>query len=143
MTSCRMSSIKHRRTFLLRKEIGMQKWTRMLVTTDKAFVDPYAMTTQMREDSDLWSSHLHDLVLANTFGHHKTSRRWTWHNPHEQHHNHIDYILVRKRFQSGVNSTRTRSFPGGDTGSDHDLLMMTFRLRLKKNQQAKTHKTQV
>ena len=78
-----------------------------------------------------------DPVLANTFGHHKTSRRWTWHNPHEQHHNHIDYILVRKRFQSGVNSTRTRSFPGADIGSDHDLLMMTIRLRLKKNQQAR------
>ena len=27
---------------------------------------------------------------------------------------------------------RTRSFPGTDIGSDHDLLMMTFRLRLKK-----------
>ena len=27
---------------------------------------------------------------------------------------------------------RTRSFPGADIGSDHDLLMMTFRLRLKK-----------
>ena len=25
-----------------------------------------------------------------------------------------------------------RSFPGADIGSDHDLLMMTFRLRLKK-----------
>ena len=27
---------------------------------------------------------------------------------------------------------RTRSFPGTDIGSDHDLLMMTFHLRLKK-----------
>ena len=26
---------------------------------------------------------------------------------------------------------RTQSFPGADTGSDHDLLMMTFRLHLK------------
>ena len=40
--------------------------------------------------------------------------------------------LVRKRFRSGVNIARTRSFPGADIGSDHDLLMMTFRLRLKK-----------
>ena len=72
-----------------------------------------------------------DLVLANTFGHHKSSRRWTWHSPNGQHHNHIDYILVRKRFRSGVNIARTRSFPGADIGSDHDLLMMTFRLRLK------------
>ena len=30
----------------------MQKWARMLVKTGKAFVDPFAMTTQMRENSD-------------------------------------------------------------------------------------------
>ena len=71
-------------------------------------------------------------VLANTFGHHKASRRWTWHSPNGQHHNQIDYILVRKRFRSGVNSARTRSFPEADIGSDHDLLMMIFRIRLKK-----------
>ncbi|WP_419610725.1 hypothetical protein, partial [Thiolapillus sp.] len=73
-----------------------------------------------------------DLVLANTFGHHKASRGWTWHSQNGQHHNQIDYILVRKRFRSGMNIARTRSFPGADIGSDHDLLMMTFRLRLKK-----------
>ena len=28
-----------------------------------------------------------DLVLANTFGHHKAYRRWTWHSPNGQHHN--------------------------------------------------------
>ena len=72
-----------------------------------------------------------DVVLANTSGHHKASRRWTWHSPNGQHHNQIDYIQVRKRFRSGVNSARTRSFPGADIGSDHDLLM-TFHLRLKK-----------
>ena len=64
-----------------------------------------------------------DLVLANTFGHHKAFRRWTWHNPNGQHHNQIDYILVRKRFWSGVNIARTRSFPGADIGNDHDMLM--------------------
>ena len=33
----------------------MQKWARMFVETGKAFVDPSAMKTQMREDSDLQS----------------------------------------------------------------------------------------
>ena len=37
------------------QETGMQKWAGMLVETCKAFVDPSAMMTQMREDSDLWS----------------------------------------------------------------------------------------
>ena len=73
-----------------------------------------------------------DTVLANTYGHHKASRRRTWHSPNGQHHNQIDYILVRKHFRSGVNITREQSFPGADIGSDHDLLMITFRLRLKR-----------
>ena len=73
-----------------------------------------------------------DLVLANTFGHHKASRKWTWRSPNRQHHNQTDYILVRKRFRSGVNSARTRSFRGADTGSDHGLLMMTFHFRPKR-----------
>ena len=73
-----------------------------------------------------------DLVLTNTFGHHKASRRRTWHSQNGQHHNQIDYILVMKRFRSGMNIARTRSFPGADIGSDHDLLMMTFNVRLKR-----------
>ena len=88
-------------------------------------------------------------MLANTFGHRIASRRWTWHSPDGQHHSQIDYIwtwhcpdgqhhspndyiLVIKRFRSGVNSARTQSFPGADIGSNHDLLMMTFHLRLKR-----------
>ena len=33
----------------------MQKWARMLMKTGKAFADPSAITTQIREDSDFWS----------------------------------------------------------------------------------------
>ena len=42
-----------------------------------------------------------------------------------------DRFLVKKRFRSGVNIHMTRSFPGADIGSDHGLVMMTFRVRLK------------
>ena len=38
---------------------------------------------------------------------------------------------MKKRFQTGVNIHRARSFPGADIGSDHDLVMMTFQVRLK------------
>ena len=78
----------------------------MLVKTGKAFVDPSAMMTQMREEFATFN----DFVLANTFGHHKASRRWTWHGPNGQHHNQTDYILVRKRFRSGVNIARHEAF---------------------------------
>ena len=47
----KMSLIRHRRrTFLLYKETGKQKWAGMLVETGKIFVDLSAMMTQMRED---------------------------------------------------------------------------------------------
>ena len=118
---------------MLCKESGMQKWAKMQVKTGKVFVDPSAMMTQMREDSRLLKFAIfNDLVLANTFGHPKASRRRTWHSPNRQHHCQTDYSLVRKRFRSRVNVARIRRFSGANIGSDHDLLMMTFRLRLKK-----------
>ena len=80
---------------------------------------------------------MNDLVLANTFGHHKASRRWTWHSPYRWHHNLTDYILVMKRFRSGVNSARTRSFSAVDIGNDYGLQMMTFHLRLKRMSKTK------
>ena len=40
--------------------------------------------------------------------------------------------MVKQRFQSSVNIAKTRSFPGADTGSDHELVMMTFRLCLQR-----------
>ena len=37
-----------------------------------------------------------------------------------------------KLFRLGLNIIRTQSFPAADTGSNHDLLMITFHLRLKR-----------
>ena len=71
-------------------------------------------------------------LITITFGPHNASRRATWHSPNGKYHNQIDYIMVRKRFRSSVNIAKTRSFPGADIGSDHELVMMTFKLHLKK-----------
>ena len=46
-----------------------------------------------------------------------------------QHRNQIDYILCSKRWRSSIQSTKTRS--GADCGSDHELLITKFRLKLK------------
>ena len=47
----------------------------MLVETDEVFMDPSAMMTQMKEASDLLLEFatFNELVLVNTFGHHKAS----------------------------------------------------------------------
>ena len=116
----------------------MQKWARMLVETGKAFVDPSAMMTQMREDSNFWS--LSPLTILCW----RTLLVITKHPEDGLGIGQMDNtttikILVRKRFQSGVNIARTRSFPGAVIGSDHDLLMMTFRLRLKKKPRKPKH----
>ena len=44
--------------------------------------------------------------------------------------NQIDYILCGQRGRSLIQSAKTR--PGADCGSDHQLLLAKFRLKLKK-----------
>ena len=73
-----------------------------------------------------------NLKVVNTYGPHKPSRRWTWHIPGGDYHNLIDYIMAKRRFQSSVNIAKTRSFPRADIGSDHEPVMMTFKLCLQR-----------
>ena len=42
----------------------------------------------------------------------------------------LDYILCSQRWRSSIQSAKTR--PGADCGSDHELLIAKFRLKLKK-----------
>ena len=109
----------------------MQKWAGMLVETGKAFVDPSAMTTQTREDSDFWSLPPLTILCWRAF---LVITKHIEDGPGIAEMDNITtrLVLVRKRFRSGMNSARPRSFPGADTGSDHDFLMMTFYFRLKK-----------
>ena len=51
-------------------------------------------------------------------------------SPDGQHRNQIDYIFCSRRWRSSILSTKTR--PGADCGSDHELLIAKFRLKLKK-----------
>ena len=70
------------------------------------------------------------LVITNTFFQQHKRRLYTWTSPDGQHQNQIDYILCSQRWNSSIQSTKTR--PGADCGSDHELLIATFRLKLKK-----------
>ena len=70
------------------------------------------------------------LVIANTLFQQHKRRLYTWTSPDGQHRNQIDYILCRQRWRSSIQSTKTR--PGADCGSDHELLIAKFRLKLKK-----------
>ena len=54
----------------------------------------------------------------------------TWTSPDGQHQNQIDYILCSQKGRSSIQSAKIRL--GGDCGSDHELLIAKFRLKLKK-----------
>ena len=64
-----------------------------------------------------------------SFQQHKR-RLYTWTSLDGQHRNQIDYILCSQRWRSSIQSAKTRL--GADCGSDHELLIAKFRLKLKK-----------
>ena len=72
----------------------------------------------------LFQQHM-DKTLCRVHG-----RLYTWTSPDGQHQNQIDYILCSQRCRSTMQSAKTRR--GADCGSDHELLIAKYRLKLKK-----------
>ena len=70
------------------------------------------------------------LVIGNTLFQQHKRRLYTWLSPDGQLQNQTDYILCSHRWRSSIPSAKTR--PGADCGSDHELLIAKFRLKLKK-----------
>ena len=70
------------------------------------------------------------LVIANTLFQQHKRRLYIWTSPDGQHQNQFDYILCSQRWRSSIQSAKTR--PGADCGSDHEILITKFRLKLKK-----------
>ena len=70
------------------------------------------------------------LVIASTLFQQHKRRLYIWTSPDGQHQNQIDYILCSQRWRSSIQSAKTR--PGADCGSDRELLIAKFRLKLKK-----------
>ena len=70
------------------------------------------------------------LVIANTLSQQHKRRLNTWTSPDGQYWNQIDDILCSRRWRSSIQSAKTRL--GVDCGSDHELFIVKFRLKLKK-----------
>ena len=70
------------------------------------------------------------LVIANTLFQQHKRRFYTWTSPDGQHQNQIDYILCSQRWRSSIQSAKTKW--GAYCGSDNELLIAKFRLKLKK-----------
>ena len=70
------------------------------------------------------------LVVANTLFQQHKRRLYTWTSLDGQYQNQIDYILCSQIWRRSIQSAKTR--PGADCGSDHELLLAKFRLKLNK-----------
>ena len=70
------------------------------------------------------------LVIEITLSQQHKRRHYTWTSPDSQYHNQIDYILCSQKWKSSILSAKIR--PGADCGSDHELFVAKFRLKLKK-----------
>ena len=69
------------------------------------------------------------LVTANTLFQQHKRRLYTWMSPDAQDQKQIDYSLQPKMEKLYIVSKKR---PGADCGSDHELLIAKFRLKLKK-----------
>ena len=70
------------------------------------------------------------LIIASILFHKHNRRLYTWTSPDSQHQNQIDSILCSQRCRDFIQSAKTRL--GADCGSDNELLIAKFRLKLKK-----------
>ena len=68
--------------------------------------------------------------IENTFFQKHNRRLYTWTSTVGQYQNQTDYILYCQRWRSSIQSAKAR--PGADCGSDHELFIVKFRLKLKK-----------
>lgn len=83
------------------------------------------------------------LTVANTWSKLPPRRLYTWQSPlHKPDHivrNQIDFLLIRQRFRNGLHGVKT--YPGTDIGSDHNPVVSTLKIRLKKLKQV--HKKKI
>ena len=78
--------------------------------------------------TEFWQEN--SLAIANTLFQQHKRRLYTWTSPDGQHWNQIDqYILCSRRWRGSIQLAKTK--PGADCGSDHELLIAKFRLKLK------------
>ena len=84
-----------------------------------------------------WSRAKADRVLPREHtGHSKyhlpttQEKLYLWISPDSQPWNQIDYVLCSRRWRCSIQSAKIR--PGADCGSDRELLIVKFRIKLKK-----------
>jgi len=69
------------------------------------------------------------LAVMNTFFKQHPRRLYTWNSPGNLYRNQIDYLMISRRHKNSVKNCHT--YPGADVNSDHCLLVMKVKIKLK------------
>ena len=88
---------------------------------------PWSTEWSRAKANRIWQENV--LVIANTIFQQHKRRLYTWTSLDGQYRNQLDYILCSQRWRSSTESAKAR--PGADCGSDHEILIAKFRLKLK------------
>ena len=70
------------------------------------------------------------MVIEKTLFQQHQRRLYMWTSPDGQYPNQIDYVLCGQRWRGSIQSAKSRL--RADCGSDHELFIAKFRLKLKK-----------
>jgi len=75
-----------------------------------------------------------NLVVKSTMFPHRNIHKYTWNSTDGKTHNHIDHVLIDRRWHSSV--VDVRSFRGADCDTDHYLVIAKVRERIAVGKQA-------
>ena len=97
----------------------------------------FKISTALHSIAVLGDFRLDNLAANTLFQQHK---RWlyTWISLDGQYWNQIDYSLCSQRWRGSIRSANIRL--GADCGSDHELLIAKFRLKLKKEKTTRLYR---
>ena len=70
-----------------------------------------------------------ELMATNIWFQHEKRRRYTWKAPGDVARYQLDYIMVRLRYRNNVKNAR--AMPGADADTDHNLVIMKAKIKLK------------
>ena len=107
------------------KRLEFQSWRRCIQELKRHLLALLQLRDKQRGLRPLGFACYNDLVLANTLGKHKASRE-------DGHGTAQMEDTITRLIISWLGGAKTRRFQEADIRSDHELVVMTFRLRLKK-----------
>uniref|UniRef100_A0A914URD9 Reverse transcriptase domain-containing protein n=1 Tax=Plectus sambesii TaxID=2011161 RepID=A0A914URD9_9BILA len=96
-------------------------------------IGPFASSARLTDNGERLVSfcEINDLCVGNTFFQHKLIHKKTWRSPNGCTFNEIDHMCISRRWRTAMQDVRV--FRAADVGSDHYLVRMNLRLKLRRH----------